>query len=81
MTKRKKGKRTNNDPQNTTQKTKDRATRTLLKNVEQTLLIHHRGTKQHQWCNGKYSLDHGLEVGSNKHTYICINASPKKIQQ
>jgi hypothetical protein len=34
MTKRKKGKRTNNDPQNTTQKTKDRATRTLLKNVE-----------------------------------------------
>jgi hypothetical protein len=51
MIKRKKGKRTNNDPQNTTQKTKDRATRTPLKNVEQTLIIHHRGTKQHQWCN------------------------------
>ena len=44
-------KRTKNDPQNTTQKTKDRATRTPLKNVGQTLLIHHRPTKQHRWCN------------------------------
>ena len=42
MTKRRKDKRTNNDPQNTTQKTKDRATRTLLTNVEQTLIIEGR---------------------------------------
>jgi hypothetical protein len=47
----KKRQRTNNDPQNTTQKTKDRATRTPLKNVDRQL-IHRRRTKPHQWCNG-----------------------------